>query len=233
MDIEGMGESRVALFIEHGFIADPADIYSLPWDSIAELDGFGQTSIDNLKTAIEVSKDRPLPNLLVGLGIRHLGPSGAEALASAFGHLDAIVAASVEDMAAVAGVGPTIAASVAGWFATPQAAALVEKLRAAGVNLQGPEVSDVPKVLAGLSVVVSGTLDNFSRDGAADAIKSRGGKNPGSVSKKTTALVVGSEPGASKLSKAEELGVPIIDESGFEHLLATGQLPGAVAADEG
>ena len=113
------------------------------------------------------------------------------------------------------------------WLATPEAAGLVEKFRSAGVNLQGPEVSDIPKVLEGLTVVVSGTLDHFSRDGAADAIKSRGGKNPGSVSKKTTALVAGAEPGASKLSKAEELGVPVIDEAGFQHLLETGRLPGA------
>ncbi len=227
MDIEGMGESRVALFIEHGFIDDAGDIYDIPWDDVAELDGFGQTSIDNLKAAIDASKDRPLASLLVGLGIRHLGPAGAEDLSTAFGHIDAIMAATVEQMAAVDGVGPTIAASVHDYFATPEAAALVEKFRAAGVNLVGPEVSDVPKVLDGLTVVVTGTLGNYSRDGAADAIKSRGGKNPGSVSKKTTALVVGAEPGASKLTKAQDLGVPILDEAGFEELLATGRLPGA------
>ncbi len=225
MDIEGMGESRVALFLEHDFIADAGDIYSMPWDQIGELEGFGQTSIDNLQAAINSSKDRPLASLLVGLGIRHLGPSGAEDLTVAFGHLDAIVAATVDEMAAVDGVGPTIAASVAGYFATEEAKALVEKFRAAGVNLEGPEVSDVPQVLAGMAIVVSGTLDGFSRDGAADAIKSRGGKNPGSVSKKTTALVIGAEPGASKLTKAQDLGVPVLDETGFEQLLATGQLP--------
>ncbi|MGB5756996.1 MAG: NAD-dependent DNA ligase LigA [Acidimicrobiales bacterium] len=227
MDIEGMGESRVALFIEKGFIADVGDIYNIPWDEVAELEGFGQTSIDNLRAAIEASKQRPLANLLVGLGIRHLGPAGAELLASAFGHIDAIVAASAEEMAAVDGVGPTIAASVADYFSTDEARALVAKLKEAGVNLQGPEVTAVPQVLAGLSIVVSGTLEGYSRDGAADAIKSRGGKNPGSVSKKTTALVVGSEPGASKLNKAEELGVPILDETGFMALLETGELPEA------
>ncbi len=226
MDIEGMGESRVALFIEHGFIADAGDIYSIPWERVAELDGFGETSIDNLKAAIEASKERPLANLLVGLGIRHLGPAGAEDLSAAFGHIDPIIAASAEDMAAVDGVGPTIATSVADYFATPEAVAVIEKFRAAGVNLDGPEVSEVPQVLAGLTVVVTGTLDNYSRDGAADAIKARGGKNPGSVSKKTAALVVGAEPGASKLTKAQDLGVPIIDEAGFEELLATGAVPG-------
>jgi DNA ligase (NAD+) len=139
--------------------------------------------------------------------------------------MDAIAAATAEEMAAVDGVGPTIATSVAQYFTTPEAQNLVEKFRAAGVNLQGPEVTSVPQVLDGLSIVVSGTLEGFSRDGAADAIKSRGGKNPGSVSKKTTALVVGGDPGASKLTKAETLGVPILDEAGFKILLETGQLP--------
>ncbi len=225
MDIEGMGESTVALFIEQGLISDVGDIYDIDWDAVAELEGFGQTSIDNLKAAIEASKQRPLASLLVGLGIRHLGPAGAEVLARAFGHLDAIVSATAEEMAAIDGVGPTIAASVADYFATDEARALVARLQAAGVNVQGPEVTSVPQVLEGLSIVVSGTLSGFSRDGAAQAIKSRGGKNPGSVSKKTTALVVGTEPGASKLTKAEELGVPIIDEAGFEALLETGRLP--------
>ena len=225
MDIEGMGESRVALFIEKGFIGDVGDIYAIPWDDVAELDGFGQTSIDNLQAAIEASKERPLANLLVGLGIRHLGPAGAEVLAAGFGHIDRIATATAEEMAAVDGVGPTIASSVAEYFASDDAKALIEKFRAAEVNLEGPEVSAEPQVLEGMSIVVSGTLEGYSRDGAGDAIKSRGGKNPGSVSKKTTALVVGGEPGASKVTKAEELGVPILDEVGFEHLLATGELP--------
>lgn len=225
MDIEGMGESRVALFIEHGFISDVGDIYSIPWDEVAELEGFGQTSIDNLQSAIEASKDRPLANLLVGLGVRHLGPAGAGLLAQQFGHIDQVAEASVEEMAAVDGVGPTIAASVAEYFATPEASELVAKFRAAGVNLVGPEVSSAPQTLAGMSIVVSGTLENFTRDGAADAITSRGGKNPGSVSKKTTVLVVGAEPGASKVTKAEAANVPIIDEAAFEKLLEDGVLP--------
>ncbi len=225
MDIEGLGESRVALFLDHEFIADPGDIYALPWDEIAALDGFGQTSIDNLSAAIEASKDRPLANLLVGLGIRHLGPTGAELLSSSFGHIDSIMAATAEEMAAVDGVGPTIANSVATYFATDEARELVEKFRAAGVNLTGPEASSEPQTLEGMSIVVTGSLEGFSRNGVADVIKARGGKSPGSVSKKTTALVVGGEPGASKLSKAEELGVPILDEAAFVELLDSGELP--------
>ncbi len=226
MDIEGLGESRVALFLEKGFIADTGDIYSIPWDEVAELEGFGQTSIDNLKAAIEASKQRPLANLLVGLGVRHLGPTGAELLATTFGHIDAIMAATVEEMAAVDGVGPTIASSVASYFATEEAQALVAKFKAAELNLTGPEASSEPQTLEGMSIVVTGSLTDFTRDGVGDAIKARGGKNPGSVSKKTTALVVGNEPGASKLSKAEELGVPILDEAAFARLLESGELPG-------
>ncbi len=224
MDIDGMGESRVALFIELGLIADVGDLFSIDWDKVAELEGFGQTSIDNLQAAIEAAKHRPLASLLVGLGIRHLGPSGAEGLATAFGHLDAIAAASEEEMAAVDGVGPVIAKSVAEYFASDKATTLVEKFRTGGVNLVGPERSALPQVLEGKAVVVTGGLDGYSRDGVADAIKSRGGKSPGSVSKKTFAVVVGRDPGASKVTKAEDLGIPMIDEAAFERLLETGEL---------
>jgi DNA ligase (NAD+) len=169
---------------------------------------------------------RPVRNLLVGLNIRHLGPAGAEALARRFADLEEIMAADVETLAAVEGVGPTIAASVRRWFDDEAHRAMVERLRAAGVNLTGEAAPDVPQTLAGLSVVVTGTLEGYDREEVEAAIKSRGGKAPGSVSKKTTAVVVGESPGASKLTKAEELGVPILDEAGFEHLLATGELPG-------
>ncbi len=225
MDIDGMGESRVALFIDEGLIADSGDLYSIDWDKVAELEGFGQLSIDNLQAAIEASKTRTLAALLIGLGIRHLGPAGAESLSEAFGHLDPIMAASVEEMAAIDGVGPVIAASAANFFASEKARELMEKFRAGGVNLQGPEVSQLPQVLAGLSIVVTGGLEGYSRDSVGDAIKSRGGKNPGSVSKKTTAVVVGAEPGASKVTKAETLGIPMIDEAQFVQMLATGELP--------
>lgn len=226
MDIEGMGEKVVARFIEESLIADVGDIYAIDWDRVLELDRFGETAVRNLQASVDASRSRPLASLLVGLGIRHLGPSGAEALSSAFGHMDAIMEADVEAMAAVDGVGPVIAQSVADYFASETARALIEKFRDGGVNLTGPERSELPQVLEGLSIVVTGSLENYSRDGAADAIKSRGGKNPGSVSKKTTAVVVGSEPGASKVTKAEDLGVPMIDEAGFESLLETGVVPG-------
>ncbi len=225
MDIEGFGEQRVQLFQSLGMLRDVADLYTLDVDRLRELEGFGDTSIANLMAALEASKARPLANLLVGLGIRHLGPSGAQALAAHFGHLDRIMEATVEDIGAVEGVGPVIAASVVAWFAEPANRAVIEKLRAAGVNFTGPERSEAPQVLAGKTVVVTGTLAGWSREAAEAAIKERGGKSPGSVSKKTTAVVVGESPGASKLTKAEELGVPVLDEAGFAHLLATGELP--------
>lgn len=225
MDIDGLGERRIALFIERGLIQDAGDLYFIDWDEVAGWEGFKDTSIDNLKGALEASKQRPLANLLVAFGIRHLGPTGAEALAGSFGHLDAIIAASAEEMATVDGVGPVIARSVAQFFQHPNVATLIDKLRRAGLNLQGPQIEAVEQTLEGMTIVVTGTLDGFSRDEAAEAIKRRGGKSPGSVSKKTTAVVIGAEPGASKLNKAIELGIPQLTEAQFNELLATGNLP--------
>lgn len=226
MDIEGLGEQRVRLFLQLGLVADLADIYTLDWERLRGEEGFGDLSIANLRAAIDASKQRPLANLLVGLNIRHLGPAGAEALAGSLGHLDRIADASVDELAAVEGVGPIIASSVHEFFADPASRALVDKLRAAGVNLVGPARDEsLEPVLAGKAVVVTGTLDGYSREEAEAAIKVRGGKSPGSVSGKTFAVVVGEGPGASKLTKAESLGVPILDEAGFEHLLNTGELP--------
>jgi DNA ligase (NAD+) len=191
------------------------------------LGGLGDEGVANLRAGIEASRSRPLANLLVGLNIRHLGPSGSLALAKAFGHISKIVHAPVEAMAGVDGVGTVIAESVHEWLADPAHRDLVERLVDAGVNVEGPEVSTLPQTLLGKIVVVSGTLDGYTRDEAEAAVTERGGKSPGSVSKKTTALVLGESPGASKVTKAETLGVPILDQSGFEHLLETGELPGS------
>jgi DNA ligase (NAD+) len=125
----------------------------------------------------------------------------------------------------VDGIGPVIAESVHAWCADPVNSDLVDRLVAAGINTLGPERSVLPQTLVGSTVVVTGTLNGFSREGAVEAIKARGGKSPGSVSKRTTALVVGAEPGASKLAKATELGVPVLDEVAFESLLSTGEVP--------
>ena len=225
MDIEGLGERTVVGLSERGLVADPADIYSLTADDLRQLEGFGELSAAKLLAAIDGSKARPLPRLLVALGIRNLGPSAAEALARAFGSLDAIMGAGEADLATTEGVGPIIAASIIGWFARDDNRVIVEKLRRAGVDFGNVVVSRQPQVLAGKAVVVTGTLEGFSRDDAEAAIKERGGKSPGSVSTKTYAVVVGADPGASKLTKAEQLGVPVLDESGFRTLLETGELP--------
>ena len=177
-------------------------------------------------TAIDGSKSRPLPKILTALGVKHLGPSASEALALAFGNLDAIMNASQADLASVEGVGEVIAASITGWFAVPDNRAFIEKMRDSGVEFGNVEVSRLPQNLVGRNIVVTGSLDGFDRDRAERAIKDRGGKSPGSVSKKTDALVVGAEPGASKLTKAQELGIPVLDEAQFVVLLETGEIPG-------
>ncbi len=227
MDIEHLGERTVGQFVRAGLLGDVADVYRLDLDAVREMEGWGDTSVANLAAAIEASKSRPLANLLVGLSIRHLGTTGAQVLARAFGHLDRILAASAEEMAAVEGVGPVIAASVQEFFALDTNREVIERLRAAGVNLEGPAEDGMPQVLLGRSVVVTGTLQQRTREQAEAAITARGGKSPGSVSKRTTAVVVGADPGAAKLAKAAELGVPLLDEDAFAVLLDTGRLPGA------
>ena len=227
MDIEGFGEQRAYLFTGQGLLDDIGDIYSLTASSFEGMEGFGEISVRNLLEAIEESKSRPLERLLIGLNIRHLGGAGSQLLAREFRSLDRIMSATEEELAAVEGIGPKIADSVARFFASDSNRSIIEKLRTAGVNFEQPRTAadDVEPVLAGMSIVVTGTLEGWSRESAEEAITSRGGKSPGSVSKKTTAVVVGESPGAAKLSKAEELGVPILDEPAFAHLLETGQLP--------
>jgi DNA ligase (NAD+) len=149
------------------------------------------------------------------------------------GSLDRIMVAGEPELADVEGIGPTIAAAVTAFFAQPANREIIERLRQSGLNLVGPAAPDLPQLLAGRSVVVTGTLDRWSREDAEAAVKARGGKAPGSVSKKTDAVVVGNEPGAAKLAKARELRVPVLDESGFAHLLSTGEIiPAAAGAGD-
>ncbi len=233
MDIEGLGEQMVEKLTAAGLVRDPADLYSLTVEQLVELDRVGPTSAQNLVDEIEASKQRPLPKLLTALGIRHLGPAASLALTNEFHTLDAIVSKSVDELAAVEGVGEVIASTIVSWFAQDTNRAYIDRLRAAGVNFGDPAAAEAavaarastPQTLEGRAVVVTGTLANYNREEAEHAIAARGGKSPGSVSKKTMALVVGESAGASKLTKAESLGVPILDEAGFEHLLATGELP--------
>ena len=230
LDIDALGTKRIAQLIAEGMVQSVADVYDLDWERVEKLERMGALSTSNLRGSIDASRTRPVERLLVGLNVRHLGPAGAEALVAAFGDLDRIMGGSVEELAAAEGVGQVIAESVHAWFADPANRELIERLRAAGLNFVGSATGaggdGGTKTLAGRTVVVTGTLEGFTREEAEAAIKARGGKSPGSVSGKTTAVVVGEGPGASKLSKAEELGVPILDEAGFHRLLETGDLPG-------
>jgi DNA ligase (NAD+) len=224
LDIEGLGEERVRQFVDAGLLEDAADIYTLSVDKLVPLERIGERSAQLLVDAVEGSKSRPLWRVLVGLGINHVGPTAAQALSSAFADLDAIVEAGEAELTAIDGVGPTIAQSITRWFAIDRNRRLVQRLNAEGVNMQGEPAAVVAAedaTFAGLTFVLTGTLERHTRDGAAAEIAARGGKVTGSVSKKTSYVVVGESPG-SKLAKAERLGVTILDEDGFETLLVNG-----------
>ena len=232
MDIEGLGEQRVQLLVDHGLLVDVADLYGFTTATFEGLEGFAALSTANLLAAIDDSRTRPLSRVLIGLGIRHLGQVGSVALARACRDLDGILGSDEEALAAIDGVGPVIASSVVAWFSSPVNRSVVDRLRQAGLHLEEPDgpgtdAIALPQTLAGRSVVVSGTLDGYTRDEAEAAVLARGGKSPGSVSAKTYALVVGEAPGASKVTKAERLGVPIVTGDQFDALLASGELPGA------
>ena len=243
MDIEGLGEQRVDLFVGLGILRDVADLYSFVPATFEGLEGFAEVSVANLLGAIDVSRSRPVHRLLIGLGIRHLGQVGSLALAREFGSLDAVMAAAEADLASTDGVGPVIAASVVRWFESEVNRGVVERLRDAGLDFGVARDRSAPAagaagegdggppagssgVLTGKSVVVTGALPGYTREEAEEAIIARGGKSPGSVSKKTFAVVVGEAPGASKVTKAEALGIPMLDADGFAVLLETGELPG-------
>jgi len=227
MDIDGLGYKTVDLLVEHGLVADPADIFALQPDDLLDFEGWGPKKVDNLMRAIAAAKDRPVWRLLVGLGIDHVGPTVAQVLARRFGGIDAIAAASEEELAAIDGIGPEIARSIREWFAEEENRRLVEKLRAAGVRMVEPTEERPEVSLEGVTLVLTGTLSRFTRDEAKEEVERRGGHVASSVSRRTTALVAGEHPG-SKLAKAEQLGVPVIDEDTFVALLEKGPdvLPG-------
>ena len=225
MDIEGLGERTVFALSDAGLVTDVGDLFSLTVEQLLTLEGFAELSAQNLVASIQASRTKPLPKLLTALGIKHLGPAAADSLSSHFGTLDAIASASSEELSSVDGVGTVIAASIASWFSISENQSIIQKLRDASVDFGRVEVSTLPHTLSGKAVVVTGTLTNYSREGAENAIKARGGKSPGSVSAKTFAVVLGDSPGASKATKAEQLNIPVLDEAGFEVLLETGELP--------
>jgi DNA ligase (NAD+) len=239
MDIEGLGEERVFQLVVAGLIIDPADLYALTVPQLVQLERFAAISANNLVEGIAASNSQPLSRLLVGLGIRHLGPTGARAVARGLGTLEAIMAATDQELAAVDGIGPVIAASIAEFLGLPTNRAVVDRLVTAGVTTEEPGAgagtagrgapaggASFVQSLAGLTIVVTGAVPGFTREEAEEAILARGGKSPGSVSKRTFALVVGDAPGASKLTKAEQLGIPIVPAEAFEALLESGSLRG-------
>jgi len=226
-DIEGLGFEAAAALLEAGALVDEGDVFSLDEESLLRVPLFtnkggglsanGQRLLANLGRA----KEQPLWRVLVALSIRHVGPTAARALAETFGELDAIAAASLEDLAEADGVGGTIAESVVEWFTVDWHRAIVDKWRSAGVRMADERDDSVPRTLEGMSIVVTGSLDGWSRDQAKEAILARGGKASSSVSKKTSFVVVGDAPG-SKYDKAVSLEVPILDEEGFAVLLGDG-----------
>ncbi len=236
MDIEGLGEQMVEKLTAAGLVSDPADLYGVGVDDLVQLERVGETSARNLVDEIEKSKRQPLPRLLTALGVRHLGPSASQALTAAFHTLDAIMDRSVDEMAAVDGVGSVIATTVRSWFDQPANLAFIGRLRDAGLNFGDLEAARLaaearaatPQTLAGKTIVVTGSVPGHNREEAELAITSRGGKSPGSVSKKTFALVVGDSAGASKLTKAEAIGIPVVPADRFAELLAD---PDAVVVD--
>ncbi|MBU1800783.1 MAG: NAD-dependent DNA ligase LigA, partial [Actinobacteria bacterium] len=238
-DIEGLGSEAAAALLEAGVITDEGDVFDLDAAKLMRTDLFtraakkaeleegategrvlsanGQRLLDNLDQAKQV----PLWRVVVGLSIRHVGPTAARALATEFGSMQAIRAATEEQLAAAAGVGPTIAEAVIEWFTHAWHIAIVDKWERAGVTMADERDESTPRTLEGLTIVVTGSLVDYSRDSAKEAILSRGGKASGSVSKKTDFVVVGESAG-SKAEKAERLGVPILDEAGFTALLEQG-----------
>jgi DNA ligase (NAD+) len=220
MDIEHLGYKTGMALMDRGWVKDPADIYSLTEEQLAQLPGFKEKSISNLLTSIEASKDRPLWRLLVALSIPHVGSTVARLLADAFPAIDALKAASVEDLEAVEGIGPIVARAVHNWFHDRENRKLLEKLRRAGVRMADKHKKRKAKGhLTGKTIVLTGGLESMSRDEAAKAAEEAGARVASSVSKKTDFVVVGSDPGI-KFDKAQSLGVETVDEKEFVKRLA-------------
>jgi DNA ligase (NAD+) len=227
MDIDRVGEKLLLSLMQAGLVNDPADLYKLTKEQLIVLDRMADKSAQNVLDSIEASKQRPLYRLIWGLNIRHVGEKAAQLLAAHFGSLDAIMAASEDEINAIEGIGPTIAKSIVDYFAKPEYRDVIERLRAAGVRMvddpsAAGEVVDGP--LSGKSFVVTGRLQRSTRTQIEAQIKSLGGTVMDSVTKKTSYLVVGEDAG-SKLAKAQKLGTRILDEDTFERLAAGETLP--------
>jgi DNA ligase (NAD+) len=226
-DIEVLGYKAATALLESQVIIDEGDLFGLDADQLARSPFFVNkngtlgSNASRLLANLDEAKQRPLARVLVALSIRHVGPTAAQALATSLGSIDAIEAASAEELAAVEGVGPTIAESIKEWFTVDWHREVVDKWRAAGVRMAEERTEAGPRPLEGMTVVITGSLPTYSRDEATEAVTTRGGKVTGSVSKKTHFVIVGESPG-SKYDKAVALKVPILDEEGLRVLLAEG-----------
>ncbi len=225
LDVEGLGEKLVDQLVDGGLIRTLPELYKLGVFKLAALDRMAEKSAQNVVDALDKSKQTTLPRFLYGLGIRHVGEATAKDLARHFGTLDRILDATVEQLLEVNDVGPVVAQSIRTFFDQPHNREVVEQLRAAGLTWpEGEPAADAPKPLAGKTLVLTGTLPTLSRDATKELIEAAGGKVAGSVSKKTDYVVAGTEAG-SKLTKAQELGVTVLDEAGLQALLASGSPP--------
>ncbi len=220
MDIEGLGERGVRLLLEQGLIRDEADLFSLTADDLLELEGFAEKKVQNLLNSIQAAKDRPLARLIGALGMRGVGSTVSELLVKHYHSVDALMSVTAEELQRIEGFGPHTADAVVAWFSQPHNRNLIEKFRAAGVRLVAEPTADqtASDKLAGLTFVLTGTLPNLKRNEAAALIEKHGGKVVGSVSKKTSYVVVGDDAG-SKLTTAQQLGVALLDENGLLALI--------------
>jgi DNA ligase (NAD+) len=211
MDIRGLSYARLEQFLEASLIADAADLYDLTVEQLLTLERFAEKSAENLIAAIAASKAQPLSRLLFALGIRHVGAIAAQLLARQFGTLDALAAASAEEMASVRGIGDTIALAVRAYFDDPAARVLIDKLEARGLTTREAQPAASGGALKGKTVVITGTLPTLSRAAATALVEAQGGRVTSSVSKATSFVLAGADPG-SKLEKAHTLEVEVIDE---------------------
>jgi DNA ligase (NAD+) len=223
MDIEGLGEKQAERFLADGLIRDVADIYELREEQLVGLEGLGEISARNLLAAIEASKEAPFFRVLYGLGIPGIGYVNARALATHLRSIDALIAASPEEIEATPGIGPILAGTIAETLSEERTRELIQRLRGHGLKTEdeGPPPGVEEGKLAGLTFVLTGTLPDLSRERATELIEAEGGKVTGSVSKKTSYVVAGADPG-SKLAKAEKLGVEVVDEARLLELLDGG-----------
>jgi len=219
MDIDGLGPAVIEQLLENGLIEQPDDLYRLKKEQLSTLEGFGEKSADNLLAALENSKSVSLDRVIYALGIRNIGSKAAKLLADHFGSMDALMEAQVEEIAALYDFGETMAENVVSYFTKEENRALIDRLKQVGLHMDY-EKEKISDRLAGLVFVLSGGLDSMSRDEAGAAIEKLGGKVSGSVSKKTSYLILGDKPG-SKLTKAQALGIPVIEEDEFLRMINT------------